>query len=81
VRRVRDGGAASEIRTGPRVTLASAAVARVRLIARRRACGHRVEAERAELARQHRHDWREPLVCSKCGGWEVDLVVSGTERR
>ena len=81
MRRVRDGGAASEIRTGPPVTLGSAAVARVRLIVRCRDCGHRFEPERAELARQHRHDWREPLVCSKCGGWEVDLVVSGTKRQ
>jgi hypothetical protein len=26
-------------------------------------------------------DWRERLVCSKCGGREIDMVVSGTRRR
>jgi hypothetical protein len=26
-------------------------------------------------------EWRERLVCSQCGGRQVDMVVSGTERR
>jgi hypothetical protein len=26
-------------------------------------------------------DWRERLVCSKCGSRQVDMVVTGTERR
>jgi hypothetical protein len=26
-------------------------------------------------------EWRGRLVCSRCGGREVDMVVSGTERR
>jgi len=26
-------------------------------------------------------DWRERLACSRCGRWQVDMVVSGTERR
>jgi len=26
-------------------------------------------------------DWSERLVCSRCGGRHVDMVVSGTERR
>jgi len=26
-------------------------------------------------------DWRERLVCSKCGSRNVDMVVTGTERR
>jgi hypothetical protein len=25
-------------------------------------------------------DWRERLVCSGCGGRQVDMVVSGTKR-
>jgi hypothetical protein len=25
-------------------------------------------------------DWRERVVCSKCGGREVDFVVTGTKR-
>src|ERR1700740_1350034 len=26
-------------------------------------------------------DWRERLVCSKCGSREIDMVVTGTKRR
>lgn len=26
-------------------------------------------------------DWRDRLVCSKCGGRQVDMVVTGTGRR
>jgi hypothetical protein len=26
-------------------------------------------------------DWRDRLVCSRCGGREIDMVVSGTKRR
>ena len=26
-------------------------------------------------------DWRDKLVCSRCGSRDVDMVVSGTERR
>jgi len=26
-------------------------------------------------------EWRERLVCCRCGGRNVDMVVTGTERR
>jgi hypothetical protein len=26
-------------------------------------------------------DWRARLVCSHCGSHEIDMVVTGTERR
>jgi len=26
-------------------------------------------------------DWRERLACSRCSGRNVDMVVTGTERR
>jgi hypothetical protein len=26
-------------------------------------------------------DWRERLVCSKCGSREIDMVVTGTSRK
>jgi hypothetical protein len=26
-------------------------------------------------------EWRERLVCSRCGSRNVDMVVTGTERR
>jgi len=40
----------------------------------------------AELAERHGDDtpvldWRERLVCSRCDGWDVDFVVSGTRKR
>jgi hypothetical protein len=25
-------------------------------------------------------DWRERLVCSRCGGRKVDMVLTGTKR-
>jgi hypothetical protein len=25
-------------------------------------------------------DWRERLICSKCGSREIDMVVTGTKR-
>jgi rubredoxin len=70
----------------PPMTLGNAAAARVRLIVWCRACGHRVEPDAGELARRHGPettvpDWRERLVCSRCGSRNVDMVVTGTERR
>ena len=46
----------------------------------------RVEPDPAEMAARYGADtpvldWRERLVCSKCGSREADFVVSGTERR
>jgi hypothetical protein len=26
-------------------------------------------------------EWRERLICSKCGSRNIDMVVTGTERR
>jgi hypothetical protein len=48
--------------------------------------GHKVEPDPAQLAERYGDDipvldWRERLVCSNCGGRDVDTVVSGTERR
>jgi hypothetical protein len=64
------------------MTLGNAA-ARVRLIvwwsasdrARSRPDGCWYGAETSVL------DWRERLVCSKCGSPEIDMVVTGTKGR
>jgi Zn finger protein HypA/HybF involved in hydrogenase expression len=56
-------------RPGPPMTLGNAVAARVRLIAWCKEYGHRVQPEPAEL------------VCSRCGSRNVDMVVTGTERR
>jgi len=73
-------------RPGPPMTLGGAAAAGVRLIVWCRGCGHRVEPDPAEQARRYGAgtpvlDWCERLVCSECGGREVDFVVTGTARR
>jgi hypothetical protein len=70
---------------GPPMTLGSAAVAGVRLIVWCWDCSHQVEPDPAEQAQRYGAettvlDWRERLVCSKCGSRHIDMVVSGTKR-
>ena len=72
---------------GPPMTLGNAAKAGVRLIVwcRERAAG-RLEPDPAEMAERCGADtavpdWCDRLVCAGCGGRQVDMVVSGTERR
>jgi hypothetical protein len=48
-------------------------------------CQHQVEPDPAEMAARYGADtavpeWRERLVCSKCGSREIDMVVTGTRR-
>jgi hypothetical protein len=69
---------------GPPITLGNAAAGRARFIVWRKARGHRVEPDPAEIAPQYGAettvlDWRERLVCSQCGSRNIDMVVSGTE--
>ena len=71
---------------GPPMTLGAAAAAGVRLIVWCKACQHQVEPDPAEMATRYGAgtsvlDWREKLVCSKCGGRQADMVVTGTRRR
>jgi hypothetical protein len=71
---------------GPPMTLGNAANAKVRLIVWCKACGRQVEPDPAEMAASYGAntsvlDWRERLVCSGCGGRQVDMVVTGTARR
>jgi hypothetical protein len=68
------------------MTLGNAAASRARLILWYKACGHRIKPDPAEMARQYGAgtsvlDWRERLVCSECGGRQLDMVVTGAERR
>jgi hypothetical protein len=67
------------------MTLGSGAAAGVRLIVWCRECSHQVEPDPAEMAARYGAgtavlDWRERLVCSRCGSRQVDMVVSGTRR-
>jgi len=75
-----------KLRSGPPMTLGNAANAKVRLIVWCKACGHQVEPDADEMAARYGADrsvldWRDRLVCSECGGRQVDIVVTGTERR
>jgi hypothetical protein len=68
------------------MTLGNAAAARVRLIVWCTECRHRVEPNPAEMAARYGADmavpdWKGRLVCSKCGGRKIDMVVTGTTRR
>ena len=76
----------SKSEPGPPMTLGTAAAAGVRLIVWCKSCGHQVEPDPAEMAAQYGAetpvlDWREKLVCSRCGERQADMVVSGTRRR
>jgi hypothetical protein len=71
---------------GPPMTRGAAAAAQVRLIVWCKGCQHQVEPDPAEMAALYGAntsvlDWRERLVCSKCGGRQADMVVTGTKRR
>jgi hypothetical protein len=63
---------------GPPMTLGNAAAAQVRLIIWCKDCRHQVEPDPAEMAARYGAetpvaDWRERLVCSKCGSREIDI--------
>ena len=67
---------------GPPMTLGNAAAARVRLIVWCKDCRHQIEPGPAEMAQRYGAettvpDWRERLICSKCGSRQIDMVVSG----
>jgi hypothetical protein len=66
---------------GPPMTLGNAAAAKVRLIVWCRECSHQAEPDPAEMAARCGAetlvlDWRERLVCSRCGNRQVDMVAS-----
>jgi hypothetical protein len=70
---------------GPPMTIGNAAAARVRLIAWCKECRYQVEPDLAEQAQRYGAEmpvleWRTRLVCSQCGGRQVDMVVTGERR-
>ena len=70
---------------GPPMTLGAAAAAGVRLIVWCKECQHQVEPDPNEMATRYGAetsvlDWRERLVCSRCGGRPADMVVTGRKR-
>ena len=70
---------------GPPATLGSTAAAGARIVVWCRACGHRVEPDPAEMAARYGAntsvlDWHKRLVCSQCGGREIDFVLTGARR-
>ena len=70
---------------GRPATLGSTAAAQVRIIVWCRDCRHRVEPDPAELARRYGAntavpDWHKRLVCSRCGGRDIDFVLTAARR-
>jgi hypothetical protein len=66
--------------SGPPMTLGNAARVRVTACGAKE-CGRQVERDPAKMAARYGAetpvlDWRERLVCSRCGSREVDTVVS-----
>ena len=71
--------------SGPPMTLGNAASAHVRLIVWCKSCQHQVEPDPADQANRYGPRmpvlaWRARLVCSSCGGRDIDMVVTGTAR-
>jgi hypothetical protein len=70
---------------GPPATLGITAAAGARIVVWCRACGHRVEPDPGELATRYGaetsvREWHKRLVCSHCGGREIDFVLTGARR-
>jgi len=62
------------------MTLGVAAAAGVRLVVWCKECQHQVEPDPRYGAETSVLDWRERLVCSRCGTRQVDMVLTGTKR-
>jgi hypothetical protein len=75
-----------KVQPGSPMTLGSAAAAKLRLIVWCRDCSHQVEPDPAEMAARYGAetpvlDWCKRLVCSQWASRQVDMVVSGADRR
>jgi len=67
---------------GPPATIGSTAAAGARIVVW---CGHRVEPDPGEQAQRYGagtlvRDWHKRLICSRCGGREIDFVLTGATR-
>jgi len=66
-------------------TLGGTAGAGARIVVWCRSCHHQVEPEAAAMAERYGADvpvpdWRERLVCTRCGGRDIDMVLTGSRR-
>jgi hypothetical protein len=71
--------------SGQPATLGTTAAAQLRLIVWCKSCHHQIEPDPAEMTARYGADtsvldWRDRLVCSRCGGREIDMVLTGTQR-
>jgi hypothetical protein len=71
--------------SGPPATLGGTAAAGARIVIWCRACNHRVEPDPAVMAQRYGADtavldWHKRLIRSRCGGREVDFVLTGARR-
>jgi hypothetical protein len=70
----------------PPMTLSAAAAAQIRLTVLMPGLGRPKSNPTPPMAARSGAEtpvlnWRERLVCSKCGSREIDMVVTGTKRR
>jgi hypothetical protein len=75
-----------DIEPGPPMIFDNAARAKLWLVVWCRECQHQAEPDPDEMGARNGADmpvlnWRERLVCSKCGGRDIDFVMSGNSRR
>jgi hypothetical protein len=67
------------------MTLGGAVKAGVRIFVWCKTCQHQIEPDPAEMAARYGAetsvpDWRDRLVCARCGSREIDMVLTGTRR-
>jgi hypothetical protein len=70
---------------GPPATLGSVAVSGTRIIIWCLGCGHQVEPNVDELVERHGAattvpNWKKRLRCSRCGGRDINMVLTGARR-
>ena len=71
--------------TGDAPRLRGSAAAGVRIVVWCKDCQHQVKPDPVEMVRRYGADvsvldWKERLVCSKCGGRAADMVLTGSRR-
>jgi hypothetical protein len=84
-RRAKESMVQMKSEPGPPMTLGNAAAARARLIVWCKDCRHQIEPDPSEMAQRYGAattvpDWRERLICSRCGSRHIDMVVTGERR-
>ena len=62
------------------MTLGNAGTAKVRLILWHLDCPHQSESDLAEMPERYGTEKSVPDWHRKCGSWDVDMLIGGTQR-